>query len=190
MQPQKLKNSQTKIQTMTERPPILHDYESILLFIEQFANSSGLKQIQVDANALRETLAVSTNHPPELSLFKRVATFICAFSYFRPVQTPFPENVFGKMITQIPNHQNAILAFEIAKNALWGASLRSADGRNKIINNQISMSAHMYADTITFLSNLDPSKDVFGVALLLESLCYQSNSELAYSNFSKQLPQV
>lgn len=156
----------------------------ILNFINAFAKASGISVMDVSIPLINEVISFTNSgivRETHMSPFKKVARFMCAFSCMRPISTEFPEDVFGKEITSISNHQNAIIAFEIGRVALHGAQIFTPQ-KILIIKNQIALSRHMYRDTILFLASINERNEyVHAVALFLESLCYKANPNLEYS---------
>ena len=56
------------------------------------------------------------------SVFKRAAAFTIAFIKTSPLDQTFPPTRFPKKLTEIGNHQNAIVAFEYCRQCLHGAT--------------------------------------------------------------------
>lgn len=57
------------------------------------------------------------------SIFKRAAAFCIGFMMESPISQSFDDNQVGKRIANIPNHANALVAFEYVRYSLWGAEI-------------------------------------------------------------------
>ena len=72
----------------------------------------------------------------EASAFKQVAFFVCHFVAGRPLVEPFDKSIVGEL-AEIDNHQNAMIAFEIAIQSLFHSNVirpsKTAEGENKIL---------------------------------------------------------
>lgn len=89
------------------------------------------------------------------------------------------ENYFAKELSKVDNHQNAIVAFSIARTVLHGSKIYRGD---KIceISNPIKISSHSYGDIIEALAVATPSTHFKLVTVLLEQLVYKTNPDCQY----------
>ena len=85
----------------------------------------------------------------------------------------------GNELAGIRNHQNAIIAFNLAIKALEGAVIHRQDG-DVALNNPIQISKHSYTDIICALSNISPVTGFQLVTVLLEQLAYKTNPKCQY----------
>jgi hypothetical protein len=115
------------------------------------------------------------------SVFKKAANFIVNFVAERPIVSPFPAtSEIDPALLRLPNHENAVIAFEVASDSLHGATVRRSDGE-VVLKNHISVSGHSYIDIIEALASVSPSQHFHCVAVLLEQLAYRANPECSYS---------
>jgi len=118
------------------------------------------------------------------SIFKRAAALTISFIQHSPLNQPFPKTSFPEVLTEITNHQNAIVAFEYCRQCLHEASydLRQAGGTPKTITlkSRIALSDHFYYDLIHGISNIKSDTSFHFIALLYESLAYKANKGASY----------
>lgn len=116
------------------------------------------------------------------SVFRKMGSFVVFFVSERPLVEPFPKGVMIEDLRKIPNHQNAILAFEIAKDSLHKAKINRKDGVF-VLENRIETSRHSYIDIVDALSHGSPATSMKMVAVLLEQLAYRRNPDCQYKDF-------
>ena len=125
------------------------------------------------------------------SPFKCVAWFATCFLFHHPLKQPFP-----KSLTDIPNEQNAIMAWNIATTLLRGATIYRTDDTTMVIPrtydpNEI-LSRHSFTDIISILVSWeilpqDKKSDPIvwvtfyrQLALLIEQVTYRAFPYLSY----------
>ena len=85
------------------------------------------------------------------SIFKRASAFTIAFIKQSPLDQTLPPDALPRL-SEIGNHQNAIVAFEYCRQCLHGATLvkieSGKDPQTVILNEKIKVSAHYYYDMI------------------------------------------
>ena len=113
------------------------------------------------------------------SAFKKIATFVAYFVSLRPVKYKFPEKNIGSALSNIQNHQNAIMALEIAIDSLHGAEINRDDG-DFVLENRIVLSKHSYIDIVDAIAQVTPQYGWKLVAVLLEQMAYRHNSSCSY----------
>ena len=116
------------------------------------------------------------------SIFRKMGSFVAFFISEKPLIEPFPKGLMIEELRRIPNHQNAILAFEIAKDSLFKAKINRDDG-SYVLENRIETSKHSYIDIIDALSSVTPQTSMKMVAVLLEQLAYRRNPDCQYPDF-------
>jgi hypothetical protein len=161
---------------------VREDIISLGEYIEDFYKRAGAPAF-VDLNVSKLYGVVSSmisDFPSHLtaeqaSPFKKVASFTTFFSAERPILTPLPADVFGDFAT----HQNAIIAFSLSVDALFGAQIQRED-KGVTLENRIFVSDHFWQETILSISNCAPIHHFGCVALLYEALAYQFNPDASY----------
>ena len=158
------------------------DAVNICHYIEGYYASLGVSSAEIDLSKMMGVVSGMVQHFPsplgvdKSSPFKKVASFTCFFASERPLLTPLPEAIYGKLHT----HQNAIIAFEMSIDALEGAQLHHADGTVVTLKNRIKMSKHFWSETIAAISDCMPVYHFKCLALIYESLAYQENPDASY----------
>lgn len=104
---------------------------------------------------------------------------MCHFIEARPILEPFPVE-FVQKLAKVENHQNAIIAFGIAEEALFHSKIEGKDGALDI-KNRITYSKHSYVDIIDALSGITREHYKL-VSVLLEQLAYKTNPECQYKS--------
>jgi hypothetical protein len=162
----------------------IRDYGNVMVFIDQLIESFKCGAIVIDPDIVRKVVqefAADFPHKPgiaEASAFKVVANFVCYFIAERPIKSSFPEAIFGQLAAY-DNHQNAIVAFSIARAALHNSVIHRPEG-NVVVENQIEISPHSYCDIIDALTDATPLTHFKMVAVLLEQLVYKTNRHCQY----------
>lgn len=163
----------------------LQDAVFILAFINDFTTEMGIDSVVIDTSIIERVVNSCRQDFPckdgieKASVFKKVANFVCFFIGERPILEPFPKEVIGDDLAKIDNHQNAMIAFEIAKVALHGSIIQPANGDIEVMN-EISVSQHSYIDILDALSNITPVAHFKVVSVLLEQLVYKTNPGCQY----------
>jgi hypothetical protein len=147
-------------------------------YIDAFVREIGLKELPINPNKLISVAMDMERHfaqnclgPP--SVFTRAATFFICFIFHRPVA--HLEIPIEQSLTDVPNHQNIILAFSIAIAFLHEAVLSDRTGTIRL-QNRILVSKQFYFKFIRTYSNLDyPHKHIDTLALLFEEMAYGAN---------------
>ncbi len=113
------------------------------------------------------------------SPFKKAACFAVNFIAAKPILEPFQKRHADKL-TEIKNHQNAIVAYNMAVDALYNASIKKTNG-TEYLKNKINISRHSYVDIIEALASVTPQDHFQLVSVLLEQLAYRANPEASYN---------
>lgn len=124
-------------------------------------------------------------HNATPSIFKRAAALTLAFMEVSPLDQSMAGSRIEDMLTNLNNHQNAIVVFEYCRRCLQGAKLIHSEGkfagREFILKNKIAVSRHFYRDLIFALGcEGRDSRSFHAYALLYESLAYKSNPGVSY----------
>jgi hypothetical protein len=163
------------------------DTINMVAFINEFTRESGLEDVDISVPKIQGILAGMRMDFPHFegqdkaSPFKKAANFICYFNAERPLANPFPASLAGDFLHQVSNHQNAIISFLYACEALHGASLHKHDCNEPcVIANPIKVSRHSFEDIIDALAVASPQSHFKIVSVLLEQLVYKTNPECQY----------
>ena len=170
----------------------LQDAANVLQYINDFIVGLGLEGALLNSNKIYSIIKGAKMDFPhndgidKASTFKKVAHFLCYFVAERPLPEPFPEAIIGKKMAKVDNHQNALLGFMMALDALENSTVlkKDADG-NEIpyeIKSRVELSQHSYFDIIDALASATPSTSFKLVTVLLEQLVYKTNSDCQYGN--------
>lgn len=160
------------------------DLANVLAAIDGLAEGMGLEldidQRQIDAilRGMRHDFPAQGGEN-NASAFKKAANFLCYFVANKPVLNPFPVAKVGDLVSRIPNHQNAIVGWHIAIDALHNAKIHRQDCEIAL-ENRISLSRHSYVDVIEAVSTATPSSHFHLVSVLLEQMCYRVNPDASY----------
>ena len=104
------------------------------------------------------------------SPFKLAANFACYWVARKPVlmdPEPFP-------------YVNGVLALEIARDSLHGATIKWGDGTVKKLQNQIELSEHSLIDIAEALNDTSPVVGFKLVSVLFEQMAYKNNPDCQY----------
>jgi hypothetical protein len=162
-----------------------NDLLNVLAAIDGFADGFGLSNLSIDVGQIEGVLRGMRHDFPAqggikmASPFKKAANFLCFFISERPVKNPFGQDSVGADIAKISNHQNAMVGFHIAVDALHGAKIHRADGEITL-EHRIRLSKHSYIDAIEALAVATPSSHFHLVSVFLEQLCYRTNPDASY----------
>lgn len=164
------------------------DVINILSSINSFTKGMGILSVAVDQERIKEIVDKYHSDFPhnggveEASAFKQVAFFVCHFVSAMPLVEPFDASIVGAKIASIDNHQNAMIAFQIAVDSLiYSKVIRKQTGEELTVDKPIYLSKHSYIDTIETLAAVTPSNFKL-VSIFFEQLVYKTNSHIQYSN--------
>lgn len=156
------------------------DLTNVLKFINDFSKDVDINPCEIDARKIAGIIqgAVSDGDydAKKASPFKKVASFAAHFIAARPISSSFP----FVDLKNINNHQNAIVALEIAIESLHGASLRRRDGVSCTLSERIEMSDHSKIDIVNAIADITPAYGKNLLAVLLEQMCYRKNPSCEY----------
>lgn len=157
-----------------------------LQYINDYTKSIGILEIVIEANKIKEiiTIAKEDGHYAAggaecASVFRKLASFISYFVAERPIINAFPIEKIGADLHRISNHQNAIVALDLAIDSLQGATILREDG-TFTLTNAIKLSKHSYVDIVDALTGVTPSSGMKLVAVLLEQMAYRQNPSCEY----------
>ncbi|MFH1098112.1 MAG: hypothetical protein V1749_11550 [Candidatus Desantisbacteria bacterium] len=162
------------------------DMVNTLQYINDYTKDIGVENIDIDTRKVYAVImgAKQDGHYPtgganRASVFRKLASFISYFVAERPIINAFPVNKIGEKLHCISNHQNAIIALEIANSSLKDAQIYRSDGMF-LLTNEIKLSDHSYVDIIDALTGVTPSIGMKLVAVLLEQMAYRQNPDCEY----------
>lgn len=173
------------------------DVINILSFINAWTKKLGILDVAIDSDRIEE-IVDKYHHTEEFphnggvneaSAFKQVAFFVCHFVAGRPLVESFDKKIVGEL-AEIDNHQNAMVAFEIAIQSLFHSNVirpsKTPGGESIIltIDKPIFYSKHSYIDIVETLSSITPANFKL-VSILFEQLVYKTNPHVQYSNPTK-----
>lgn len=163
----------------------LQDVVHVLSYINDLSIELGLPEILMDVGAVTRIVEGCKHEFPHkdgidnASAFKLVANFVCYFVAERPIKSPFPASVIGDRLSKVENHQNAIVAFSLARATLHRSTIYRNDKTLEVVN-PISVSQHSYGDIIEALAGVTPNTHFKLVTVLFEQLVYKTNPECQY----------
>lgn len=164
----------------------LQDIVYVLKYINDLTKELGMSEgALIDADAVFRIVEGCRQEFPHIdgidqaSAFKLVANFVCYFVAERPIKSSFPATVIGEKLAKVENHQNAIVAFSLARTALHGAKIFRND-KTFDVKNPIKISAHSYGDIVEALTGITPNGHFKLVTVLFEQLVYKTNPECQY----------
>ena len=161
------------------------DAKIILTFINDFTRGGDYPRLSISDDKIFWLVAGCRKDFPhkdgyeKASAFKKLANFMVHFIAERPLPKPFPRALVGDGLSDIDNHQNAIIAFNLAIKALEGAVIHRQDS-DVTLSNPIQLSKHSYTDIICALSRTSPTTGFQLVTVLLEQLAYKTNPYCQY----------
>lgn len=162
----------------------MQDIINILKYINNYTQESSIGLAVLDAAIIEKIVQnIRTNFPHDggiekASAFKQIAYFMCHFIEARPILEPFPVEIVRRL-ARVENHQNAMVAFGIAEEALHQSKIELKGGKTIDIKNRINYSQHSYVDIIEALSSITREHYQL-VSVLLEQLAYKTNPECQY----------
>jgi hypothetical protein len=158
----------------------------LLTYINEFTKSLGEESVMLDTGICESILrGMRLDFPhvdglDEASAFKKIANFVTFFIANRPIPGPFSESSIGKDLAKISNHQNVIVAFQLAIDSLHGAVIHSNNGEDIKLENRIKLSPHSYIDIVDALHDATNHTHYKMATVLLEQLAYKSNPGCQY----------
>lgn len=162
------------------------DLVHTLQYINDYTKDLGIIDVDIDVNKVREIIAIAKEDghyaaggAEYASVFRKLASFASYFVAERPIINAFPVANIGEDLHRISNHQNAIIAFEIAIASLKDAAICRGDG-TFLLANEIKLSKHSYVDIVDALTGVTPLTGMKLVAVLLEQMAYRQNPECEY----------
>jgi len=162
---------------------------SIAVYLNAFSNGLGLGKgaLQINTEALMQVInCLSPNEFPHVdgldkaSPFKKAANFFVWFVCCKPIVNSLPAEIIGQKLHSIENHQNVILAYHIAVDALHEATLQRCDGKSITLTNRIRVSEHFFVDFVEAFCVSVPSQNFKVASLLFEQLSYKVNPSASY----------
>lgn len=169
----------------SEKFDIIH----LLKYINDFTASIGMEDVEIDLEDLQEVIFNINNDFPhcdgieKASVFKKTAYFVANFVCLSPIKTKIKDdNPYFKSFdfSKIPNSENAIAAYFMAKDMLEGATIEKKDGVHTL-DNPIVISIHSFIDIIDALATSTPEKHWQLLSLLFEQLAYKDNPDKSYT---------
>ena len=159
------------------------DRKSLLTYLNHYGQSIGLVSMEVDEVAIARVLTSMHSLPwrfgsNQASPFKKVASFVTAFSFEQPIVTPFHVGDIGQL--GLSEHQNAITAYSLAVDSLEGAFIVCPFRGRVQLKARIHVSQHFWRELISTLSGANPHEHFHFLALLFESLAYEANPNASY----------
>lgn len=166
---------------------VIIDTISLLKYINEYTKALGVQGVTIDDRICEGILAgmrVDFPHVDGLekaSAFKKMANFMAYFIAEQPIQNPFPASAIGEALAKIPNHQNSIVALQVAIEGLHGAKILDENGKTLCtLCNRIQVSMHSYCDIIEALQRISPATHYKLVTVLLEQMAYKVNPGCQY----------
>lgn len=161
------------------------DLVTLLTYINDFTKGLGEKNVVVDPEKCYGILrGIQTDFPNDggmemANAFKKVAHFMCYFVAEQPISSSFSDNNVGGL-AQHGNHQNAIVALQVAIDSLHGATVRDNTDDERILTNKIMLSKHSYMDIIEAVRNITPANHFKLMTVFLEQMAYKANPDCQY----------
>jgi hypothetical protein len=159
---------------------------SIAVYIDSFAKSLGVTELNVDPAAFHSVAAALTRPDfphkdgvEKASPFKKAANFFVWFVAARPILDELPDSLITPELKSIQNHQNVIFAYHMAVDCLHNAELHK-NGEVVILKNKIRVSVHFFHDFVETYSAATPQNDFKPVSLLFEQMAYKANPDAPY----------
>jgi len=163
----------------------LTDYGNVLAHIDGYAKGLGLPPIDVDGDKVSTVIrGMRFDFPAQggevgASPFKKAANFFCYFVAERPILNPFPKDVVGVNIAAMLNHQNVMVAYDMAIECLHNATIHRAD-KEFVLKERILLSKHSYTDLIQACGSIMPQTHFHIMSVLFEQLAYKFNPDASY----------
>jgi len=164
---------------------------SLAVYLDSCAKGMGIERLQVDPTKLT-AVAASLLRPDfphkdgleKASPFKKAANVFVWFVAERPVIEPLPEEIVGKQLSSISNHQNVVMAWMMCMRCLRDATLYKENEAGEdtvvILSSPIKVSKHFFCDFVDAFSCAVPAYHFHIVSLLFEQMAYKTNLGASY----------
>lgn len=162
------------------------DLLSLLKYINNFTKGIGEDGVEINVDKCRSLLVMMRQDFPhrdgleKASVFKKVAYFMCYFISEAPILRPFSSNNIGDEMSGMRNHQNAIIAMQLAIDSLHGALVGENTDTQNELTNRIQLSTHSYRDIIDAIKTPTHNTHFNMLCVLLEQLAYKTNPDCQY----------
>ena len=163
----------------------LTDHANLLAHIDGFVQGLGLTSADIDDDKIISILrGIRFDFPaiggqPAASPFKLAANFFCFFIAERPILSAFTSSALDKNILNIPNHQNVMVAYDVAVTCLHNATIHRGDG-DVVLENRIMLSRHSHTDLIHACRDVTPNTHFHIMSVFFEQLAYKFNPSASY----------
>ena len=107
------------------------------------------------------------------------ACFYKFLARLSPIKSTFPSEVVGSTVAVIPNHQNVMVAYDMAKKMLHNSVLTTKHG-DRTLGVEIKMSRHSYVDLIQATNDVTPKMHFHLMSLFFEQMSYRFNPNACY----------
>lgn len=162
------------------------DYKLTIEYIDTFLSESKYDlEVILDERILNHVINIMyydglylNGDLAQTSVFKKVAVFVSYFVAEKPLKLKTKNDSISSFV-DIPFYENAVIAFEIARDSLWGATIRRHDDNKVVLDKRIAISEHSYVELINAMSKLS-SDSYLIIAVLLEQMAYRANPECSY----------
>lgn len=162
------------------------DLLSLLKYVNDFTKNIGEAAVEIDVDKCRSLLVMMRQDFPhrdgleKASVFKKVAYFMCYFIGEAPILRPFSSANIGDEMAGMRNHQNAIMALQLAVDSLQGALVgENTEAQNELAK-RIELSPHSYRDIIDAIKAPTHNTHFKMLCVLLEQLAYKTNPDCQY----------
>lgn len=126
--------------------------------------------------AEHQTILIKNVSIARPSVFKLSAAFTIAFVLTSPLDQPLASGRLDPKLTEIPNHQNALIPFEYCRYILCGAKINHPKRGDIELKKRINLSKHFKIDLIHSIAAINRDGANFHLlSLIYESLCYKAN---------------
>ena len=163
----------------------LTDHANLLAHIDGFVQGLGLTSADIDDGKIIGVVRGMGFEFPAIggqaaaSPFKSAANFFCYFIAERPILSPFTSTALDNNILNIPNHQNVMVAYDVAVTCLHNATIHRADG-DVVLKNRIMLSQHSHTDLIHACRDVSPNTHFHIMSVFFEQLAYKFNPDASY----------
>ena len=157
------------------------DLLNLYEYIDELYSALGIIPVEVDVEAMKRVVTSMYRDFPfaigisDASPFKKAAAFTAYFVSEKPIITNLPHTRVGDLAT----HQNAIVAFDISRDALEGAQIICPKRGHLVMSKRIKISLHYWMDLIVALS-VSAKAHAHHISLIYEALTYNSNPDISY----------
>ena len=164
------------------------DISALMIYIHDYLELMGEKNVSINVGKCESILkGIKQDFPhhdgiEKASSFKKVANFVAYFVSERPIDFNFSAENFGDILVKIPNHENSIVALQVAIESLHGAKIEKDDGTTVELKQRISLSKHSYIDIINALRTVTPQTHFMLLSVFFEQLAYKANTSCQYND--------